>query len=97
MAVFLISYDRRKPDFDYEPLDEALRKVKAKHIHDSVWGLSTDSAANVVFEYLWHHMHNGKDRLFVVPFNKASDYHATNSITKLADVYEGLELETIYE
>jgi hypothetical protein len=86
MAVFLISYDLRKPDFDYKPLYAALAEIKAKHVQDSVWGVRTTSSAKVVSDYLWHHMHSERDRLFVVPFDKASDYHATNSITKLKDL-----------
>jgi CRISPR/Cas system-associated endoribonuclease Cas2 len=86
MAVFLISYDLRKPDFDYKPLYAALDKVKAKHIQDSVWGIDTTSSAEVVYKYLSQHMHSDRDRLFVIPFNKAQDYKAVNSITKLADV-----------
>lgn len=38
MAGFLISYDLRKPDYDYQPLYDALATIKAKHIQDSVWG-----------------------------------------------------------
>lgn len=86
MAVFLISYDLRKPDYDYQPLYEALAKISAKHIQDSVWGLRTSSSAAVVFDFLWQHMHSGRDRLFVVPFNKESDYKAINSIEKLRDI-----------
>jgi hypothetical protein len=86
MAVFIISYDLRKPDFDYKPLYAALDKIKAKHIQDSVWGLNTTSDAEVVFKYLWQHMHNEKDRLFVITFNKEENYQAQNSITPLKDI-----------
>ncbi|HUE52206.1 MAG TPA: hypothetical protein VMO80_07700 [Terriglobales bacterium] len=86
MAVFLISYDLRKPDFDYQPLYDALAKIQAKHVQDSVWGVRTTSSATVVYEYLWQHMHNQKDRLFVVPFDKTQDYKANNSITPLKDL-----------
>lgn len=86
MAVLLISYDLRKPDFDYDPLYEALAKIKAKHVQDSVWGVNTTSSAEVVFEYLWQHMHNQQDRLFVAPFDKMGNYKAINSITKLKDL-----------
>ena len=64
MAVFIISYDLRKPDFDYKPLYAALNEIDAKHIQDSVWGIRTTSTAEVVFDYLWQHMHNQQDRLF---------------------------------
>ena len=84
--VFIISYDLRKPDHDYQPLYDALAKINAKHIQDSVWAMSTTSSAAVVFDYLWQHMHNEKDRLFVIPFNKAADYKAQNSINMLKSV-----------
>jgi len=86
MAVFLISYDLRKPDYNYDPLYEALAEIKAKHVQDSVWGLRTASPAKEVFDYLWQHMHNEKDRLFVVPFDKSSDYKAQNSFNTLKSV-----------
>jgi len=47
MSVFLISYDLRKPDYNYEPLYAALKKVNAKHVQDSVWGLNTISTARL--------------------------------------------------
>ncbi len=86
MAVFLISYDLRKPDFDYQPLYDLLNSWKAKHVQDSVWGLNTQWSAEKVFDALWAHMHNDKDRLFVVTFDKTEDYKAKNSITKLRDI-----------
>jgi CRISPR/Cas system-associated endoribonuclease Cas2 len=86
MAVFLISYDLRKPDFDYDPLYDALAKIKAKHVQDSVWGVRTTLSAEKIFDYLWQHMHNEKDRLFVVPFDKEQEYKSINAITKLKDI-----------
>lgn len=86
MGVYIISYDLRKPDFDYEPLYEALDEVEAKHIQDSVWGVRTDSEAKVVFDYLWQHMHNEEDRLFVIPFDSDSDYKSHRAITLLKNL-----------
>ena len=86
MAVFLISYDLRKPDFNYQPLYDALAEIGAKHVQDSVWGVRTSSSAEEIFDYLWQHMHNQKDRLFVVTFEKEKNYKANNSITKLKDI-----------
>jgi hypothetical protein len=86
MAVFIVSYDLRKPDFDYKPLYAALDKIGAKHVQDSVWGVNSTSTAEVVFDYLWQHMHNEKDRLFVITFDKEQNYKAQNSITKLMDI-----------
>jgi hypothetical protein len=86
MAVFIIAYDLRKPDFDYQPLYDALAKVKAKHLQDSIWGINTSSSAEVVFDYLWGFMHNAKDRLFVIPFDKVVRYKSENAISLLKDV-----------
>ncbi|MGC2286695.1 MAG: hypothetical protein WA542_15675 [Candidatus Acidiferrum sp.] len=86
MAVFIISYDLRKPDYDYEPLYDALAAIKAKHLQDSVWGVRTSSNAAQVFKYLWAHMHSEKDRLFVVSFDKGQNYKANNSINRLNSI-----------
>jgi hypothetical protein len=86
MAVYLISYDLRQSNFDYKPLYTALYAIEAKHIHDSVWGVNTRSSAKVVCDYLWRHMHNEKDRLFVVTFDQAKADDAKNSITALKDI-----------
>jgi hypothetical protein len=73
MAVLLISFDLRNPDFDYEVLYEALKAISAEHIQGSVWRVNTRSAADIVCKYLWRHMHCKGDRLFVVPFDKSQD------------------------
>jgi len=86
MAVFLISYDLRKPDYDYQPLYDALDEIGAKHIQDSVWGVNTTDSAETVFDNLWQHLHSSKDRLFVVTFDKTKNFKANNSITKLSDL-----------
>jgi hypothetical protein len=86
MAVFIVSYDLRKPDFDYKPLYAALAKANAVHLQDSVWGLRTSSSADAVWKYLWQHMHSSKDRLFVVPFDKSADYKSVNAMTQLKEL-----------
>jgi hypothetical protein len=86
MAVFIISYDLRKPDHDYEPLYEALDELKAKRIHESVWGVRTNRRADSVFEFLWEHMHNEKDRLFVIPFDKDNQDYRSKAKIKLKDL-----------
>jgi hypothetical protein len=86
MATFLVSYDLRNPDFDYKPLHMALAAIKANHVQDSVWGVKTKSSAEVVFDYLWRHMHSERDRLFVVTFEGTDDYKARNSITQLKGI-----------
>jgi hypothetical protein len=86
MPAYLISYDLRQPEFDYKPLYLALYAIEAKHIQDSLWAVNTRSSAKVVFDYLWRHMHDEKDRLFVVCFDKAKAGDAKNSITPLKDI-----------
>lgn len=85
MAVFIISYDLRKPDCDYEPLYDTLYEMGAKRIQESVWGVRTNSTADEVFDVLWERMPNEKDRLFVIPFDKDGDYR-NHSIIKLKDL-----------
>ena len=85
MAVFIISYDLRKPDFDYKRLYDALAELGAEHVQDSVWGLNTEWSAREVFDYLWQHMHYQKDRLFVVTFVKSESYRSQNDMKKLID------------
>ena len=86
MNHYLISYELRDPEFDYEPLYTALHTIEAKHIHDSVWGVNTRSSAQVLFEYLWCCVRAKSDRLFVVTFDKTRDYKAGHSITELKDL-----------
>jgi hypothetical protein len=87
MSVFLISYDLRKPDFDYEPLYGALDEIRAKRVQDSVWGVRSADSASQVFDYLWQHMHSARDRLFVVPFDYGDkNYKGKNSINMLKSI-----------
>ncbi len=86
MALFLISYDLRNPEFDYGPLYAALKLIEAKHVQDTVWEVDTTSSAEIVFKFLWGHMFTGRDRLFVTHFDKTQDYEAINSISKLANM-----------
>jgi CRISPR/Cas system-associated endoribonuclease Cas2 len=86
VAVYLISYDLRKPDFDYDDLYAELANIHAKHVQDSVWGVRTNQTATEVFDRLWTKMHNAKDRLFVVTFDKSQPYKSENAITLLKDL-----------
>jgi hypothetical protein len=83
MAVYIVSYDLRKPDFDYQPLYDALSEINAKRIQKSVWGVTSSYKARAIFDHLWKHMHNTHDRLFVVPFDSEEPYKAMNSVNKL--------------
>jgi hypothetical protein len=83
MARLLITYDLRKPDFDYDPLYAELRSLGAKHIQDSVWAVQTDSSPEEVYDQLWLYLHNDKDRLLVTD---TGAFKAINSISKFSSV-----------
>jgi hypothetical protein len=86
VAIFLISYDLRNPDFDYELLYASLKLIEAKQVQDSIWEVNTKSSAKTVFNFLWLNMCNGRDRLFVVHFDKTQGYEDINSISDLAQM-----------
>ena len=89
MAVFLIIYDLRKPDFDYEPLYAVLAEMNATRLQTSLWGVNTTSTADEVFERLWPHLNGGvggTDRLLVMLFNQDGDYKTINSMNRLMDL-----------
>jgi hypothetical protein len=86
MAFYLLSYDLHEPNCDYQSFYDALNAMEAKHIQDSVWGVRTTSSAQVVYKYLWRHMHSPKDRLFVVTFDKTQGFQAINCISNLYEL-----------
>ncbi len=85
MAKYIISYDLRKPDYDYQPLYDALAEISAVHIQDSVWAVRSDDTAEIIFGYLWQFMHNQKDRLLVVEMQE-QNWKNMNGINKLRPV-----------
>jgi CRISPR/Cas system-associated endoribonuclease Cas2 len=84
--VFLISYDLRKPDFDYDNLYQQLGELDAVHVQDSVWAINTGFSATKIFDLLWACMHSQRDRLLVVPFDKTKQFKAINSMQKLGSI-----------
>jgi CRISPR/Cas system-associated endoribonuclease Cas2 len=85
MAKYIISYDLRKPDYDYQPLYDALNEIGATHIQDSVWAVRSTNNAKLVSEYLWQYMHSQRDRLLVVEMEE-NNWHNRNGINKLKPV-----------
>lgn len=85
MAKYIISYDLRKPDYDYQPLYDALGNIGATHIQDSVWAVQSDDAGGDLAGYLWQYMHNQKDRLLVVEMREGN-WKSWNGINKLSPV-----------
>jgi hypothetical protein len=63
-----------------------LAEIGADHLQDSVWGVNSTSSAEVVFDYLWQHVHSERDRLFVVNFEKANGYKSKNAMSPLKDI-----------
>lgn len=66
MACYIISYDLRKPNRDYESLYAAIRSYGTwAQIHESVWAIVTESPATAVRDRLMLQM-DTDDRLFVI-------------------------------
>lgn len=86
MSVLLISYDLRKPAFDYRPLYAELATLKSKHVQDCVWGIRTDDSPERVFDQLWKKMHSERDRLLVVTFDKTKSFKSMNAMRKLSEL-----------
>jgi hypothetical protein len=65
MALYLISYDLRKPGRDYATLLERLRQLKAERVLESVWLLPSGvRTTEQVRNELWQLMDNN-DRILV--------------------------------
>jgi hypothetical protein len=86
MAVFLISYDLRKPEYNYEPLYAALKEIKATQLQDSVWGVNSTCSAKEIYDFLWRYMHDQKDRLFVITFDKTQEFYCMNALGKFSEL-----------
>ena len=87
MARYIASYDLRKPDYteaDYKKMYAALDTYNAKPVQDSVWACRSASTSKEIFDDIWQHMHQAKDRLLVAEFT--SEFCAIHGITKLKDV-----------
>jgi CRISPR/Cas system-associated endoribonuclease Cas2 len=88
MARYVICYDLRKPNYteaDYDELYSALDSIGAKHIQDSVWAVRLDEwSARDIYNHLWAHMHQPKDRLLVAECD--GGFQNIHGITKFKDV-----------
>jgi CRISPR/Cas system-associated endoribonuclease Cas2 len=65
MPFYVIAYDLRDPDRDYEDLYSELAAADASRVQGSVWVVCTPKTAGKLSDALWAHMHNEKDRLLV--------------------------------
>lgn len=84
MPTYVISYDLRKPDHDYDPLYAALDEIEAKPIQESVWAVRSGQTASAIYTHLWQHLHSKKDRLFVLPYAPGAGIVGKNSINLLS-------------
>lgn len=64
MAVFLVSYDLRKPTRDYQPLYDRLKAWKAIRPLESVWIINWDTSAAKIRDDLKAHI-DANDGLLV--------------------------------
>jgi hypothetical protein len=83
MALYLISYDLRRPDFDYSRLYKALERIGAARIQESVWGVRSNLTGVEVYELIWPYLHDLKDRLLVTGVN---GFKGSNSIKDLSSI-----------
>jgi CRISPR/Cas system-associated endoribonuclease Cas2 len=58
MALYLISYDVRLKNHDYQSLYDTLNHWKAAHLQNSVWLVESSAAAQVVLQSLQQHVHS---------------------------------------
>jgi hypothetical protein len=80
---YLISYDLRKPDRDYSPLYDELNSLGAKRIQESVWAVRSTLGPGDIFDKLWPHMENARDRLLVA---RVGAFRNASGINRLVDV-----------
>ncbi len=80
MACYLVSYDLRKPERDYNSLYDAIRAYGTwAHVNESLWAVVTTQTAVQVRDNLAQHM-DADDRLMVV--RSAAEAAWRNSICK---------------
>ncbi len=66
MTCYIISYDLRAPNRDYDSLYTAIKQYSRwARINESVWAVVTDSSAMQIRDNLKSQM-DGNDRLFVI-------------------------------
>ncbi len=86
MAKYIISYDLRKPERDYQPLYAELDILGAARIQESVWAVRTRVTAQQIFDVLWRHMHSQKDRLLVAELDGSNNITNKNAFNRLGPV-----------
>jgi CRISPR-associated endonuclease Cas2 len=82
MALYLIAYDLRKPDFDYADLDSKLEQLGAKRVQESVWMLRSNESAKALQNQLKGSIHK-KDRLLVA---EVHSWASRKAMTKIKEI-----------
>jgi len=82
MALCLIAYDLRKPEFDYTGLYSKLEELGAKRVQESVWMLQSTETAKDLRNQLKDYFHK-KDRLLVAVVASWSSRKAMTDIKTL--------------
>jgi CRISPR/Cas system-associated endoribonuclease Cas2 len=78
MAYYLISYDVRAINHDYEPLYKQLGDWRAAHLQNSVWLAELKGPAATIRDILQTHMHSN-DTICVIQIFPNSDWATRNA------------------
>lgn len=89
MGFYLVSYDLRKPDYDYQPLYDELENYDATRVQESVWVLCSNQNAGQIHNVLWQHMHSSEDRLLVTQMK--DNWKSINAIRKIKPLSDECE------
>ena len=89
MRFYLVSYDLRKPDYDYQPLYDELEKLGANRVQESVWMLCSNRMALDIHSALWGQMDSTRDRLLVIEVRH--HFSSRNAITKIKPLSDACE------
>ena len=75
ITCYLISYDLRKYDKDYNKLYEAIGKLSySKRVLESFWFVKSDKSHGDLFKYLWATM-DSNDWLYVTKYSGLSTFN----------------------
>ncbi len=65
MSVYVVDYDLRNPDHDYQPLYDALNQYECCHALESSWFIDSDLSASAIRDDLCQHVHQ-QDQIYVM-------------------------------
>jgi hypothetical protein len=80
MALYVITYDVRAKNHEYQPLYDRLNKWRAAHLQASVWLVERDASAVEVRDSLKAKMHKD-DTVCVIQIFTNSDWGTSNART----------------